>query len=154
MEKLKITRLGEPKTINYTNKKTGKPDSFQKIGFQSQEQGDRWYDFLYRGEHGLAVGQTYEFITKSREYNGKTYWDAELPKKADMNLEAAIGPLKTTLGKHEFNIDELKIMVKGLALLVKKTPDEIRTLVQDHERGYPYPESTGEPDFDVDFGKF
>ncbi len=76
-----MNRLGQPKSIAYTNKKTGQPDSFQKIGFQANEYPDRWFDFTFRGAHGLNVGESYEMETASREYNGKTYWDAKLPKK-------------------------------------------------------------------------
>ncbi len=82
MEKITITRLGEPKVVNYTNKKTGKPDSFNKIGIQSQEHGAQWMDFTFRGNHGLSVGQVIEGDVVSRDYNGKTYYDFKLPKKA------------------------------------------------------------------------
>lgn len=81
METLTISRVGEPKTINYTNKKTGRPDSFQKVGFQTNEYGTRWYDVAFRGNVPVQVGQSYEFETSEREYNGKTYYEAKLPKE-------------------------------------------------------------------------
>lgn len=96
MEHLTINRVGEPKTINYTNKRTGQPDSFQKVGFQTEEHEGRWYDFTFRGSHGLEVGKEYDFETSSREYNGKTYYDAKLAKaadKADEKLELILNRL-------------------------------------------------------------
>src|SRR5487761_2309080 len=80
MEKLTISRIGEPKTINFTNKRTGAPDSFQKVGFQTNEYADRCIGFTYHGTHRLEVGKQFDFELKSREYNGKTYWDASFPK--------------------------------------------------------------------------
>lgn len=81
MEKLTIARIGAEKVINYTNKKTGKPDSFKKIGVLTNEHGDRWFDITFRGEVPVKVGQSYDFEVKEREYNGKTYYDAELPRE-------------------------------------------------------------------------
>jgi hypothetical protein len=80
MEKLTITRIGPVKEIPFTNKKTGKPDSFKKVGIQTNEYGDRWMDVAFRGEVPVEVGKSYEFTIKEREYNGKTYYDAELPR--------------------------------------------------------------------------
>jgi hypothetical protein len=82
MEKLTVSRIGEVKTINYTSKKTGKPDSFNKVGFLTSEYGDRWFDVTFRGNVPIEIGNSYNFEIKSREYNGKTYWDAELPRAA------------------------------------------------------------------------
>lgn len=81
MEKITISRIGIEKTINYVNKKTGKPDSFKKIGVQTNEYGDRWYDITFRGEVPVKVGQSYEVETSEREYDGKTYYDAKLPQE-------------------------------------------------------------------------
>ena len=81
METLTINKLGVEKTINYTNKKTNRPDSFQKVGFQSNEHPNQWYDFTYRGACPLQEGNKYEFEIASREYQGKTYYDARLPRK-------------------------------------------------------------------------
>ncbi len=96
IEKMTVARLGEPKTINYTNKKTGKPDSFNKVGLLTKEHGEKWYDFTFRGNHGLEVGKQYEFELSSREYNGKTYWDAKFVKpadKVDVKLEQILNKL-------------------------------------------------------------
>lgn len=101
MEKLTITRLGEPKTINFTDKKTGQPKSFQKVGFQTQEYGERWFDFAFDTTHSLKVGETYEMETKSREYNGKTYYDAKFPKKnggSSSEVMHELQVMQTTLG--------------------------------------------------------
>lgn len=94
MEKLTIVRIGEIKTVQYTNKRTGKPDSFQKVGFQTREYPDRWFDLIFRGIPPITEGQSYEFELTSREYNGKTYWDAKLPNKEDM-LRAEVESLKS-----------------------------------------------------------
>lgn len=74
-EKLTPTKIGATKVQPYTNKKTGQPDSFNKVGFQTREQGDRWYNLAFRGDVPIREGQTYTFDVKSREYNGKTYYD-------------------------------------------------------------------------------
>lgn len=80
MEKLTIAKLGQEKVINYTNKKTNRPDSFNKVGFQSNEKPEVWIDFTYRGACPLVVGNQYDFEVTPREYNGKTYYDAKLPR--------------------------------------------------------------------------
>lgn len=103
-KQLTITRLGTPKTVNYTSKKTGQPDSFNKIGFQVVEFGDRWFDLTFRGQHGLVVGQKREFELSEREYNGKTYYDARLPKQhspgaSEMNLAKLHDKLDTILAE-------------------------------------------------------
>lgn len=84
MEKCTITRLGEEKTVAYTNKRTGKPDSFNKVGFMCSERGQQWINFIFRGgSHGLAVGSTYDMDLTSKEFNGKTYWDAKMAKNSN-----------------------------------------------------------------------
>jgi len=86
MTKLTITRLGEPKEIGYVDKKDGIKKYFKKVGFQTQEYGDRWFDFAFRGEHGLTVGTSKEFEMSERQYNGKTYYDAKLPRQSKGGL--------------------------------------------------------------------
>lgn len=136
--KLTITRIGEPKTINYTDKKTGKPASFQKVGFQCQEFADRWHDLSFRGSHGLEIGKCEEFELKSREYNGKTYWDAQRPKKEDI-AASEISALKTTVGKLNFKVEELEICIKGLCHKLGLDIKDLRALADEAARGYKYP---------------
>lgn len=81
MEKLTIARIGQEKVIEFTNKKTGKSDSFKKVGFLTNEYGERWMDLAFRGQVPIEVGKQYDFEIKSREWNGKTYYDAELPRE-------------------------------------------------------------------------
>jgi hypothetical protein len=80
-ETITIARIGQEKVIEYTNKKTGKPDSFKKVGVQTNEYGERWFDITFRGECPVKVGQTCEGEVSEREYNGKTYYDFKLPKE-------------------------------------------------------------------------
>ena len=91
MEKLTINRVGPEKVIEYTNKKTGKPDSFKKVGVQTNEYGERWFDVTFRGDVPVKVGQSYEFEISEREYTkkdgsiGKSY-DAKLPKAGSVDF--------------------------------------------------------------------
>ncbi len=80
MEKLTPNKFGEEKLKSGTSQKTGKPYSFKTIGFVSNEYPDRWYNINYNTTNPLTLGKTYDMDVKSREYNGKTYWDAQLPK--------------------------------------------------------------------------
>jgi phage FluMu protein gp41 len=150
MEKLTIKRLGQEKTINFTNKKTGQPDSFKKIGFQTQEQGDRWYDFAFRTQHGLEVGKSYDFQVTTREYNGKNYYDAQFPKKQDMALSEVAG-LKMTVSKLNFKVEELEICIKALAYKAGLQVKDLRAIAEEADRGYAYPvNDMPEPDFGDD----
>lgn len=85
MEKLTITRVAPVKEISFTNKKTGKPDSFKKVGIQTNEYGERWLDVAFRGNVPVEVGKSYDFEVKEREYTArdgklKKAYDAELPR--------------------------------------------------------------------------
>ncbi len=79
-EKLTPNKFGEEKLKSGTSQKTGKPYSFKTIGFISNEYPERWYNINYNTTNPLTLGKTYEMDVKSREYSGKTYWDAQLPK--------------------------------------------------------------------------
>lgn len=79
-EKLTVNRLGEVK--HFSGSKNGKPYSFFKVGFQTNEHGDQWYNFAYNQEpNPLIIGKTYDLEIKPREYQGKTYYDAYFPKR-------------------------------------------------------------------------
>ena len=86
MEKITITRIGPEKVIEYTNKKTGKPDSFKKVGVLTNEYGERWMDIAFRGEVPVKVGQSYEVEITEREYTNragevKKAYEAKLPRE-------------------------------------------------------------------------
>lgn len=130
MEKLTITRIGQEKTIDFTNKKTGQPDSFKKVGFLTNEHGEKWFDLTFRGECPVKVGQSYEFEVSEREYNGKTYHDAKLPKSfaprgGGMSLEQVQGIMREL---HAINANVLRVWEqvrpdKGLTSAGQKVPD-------------------------------
>lgn len=111
MEKLTIARVGQEKVIEFTNKKTGKPDSFKKVGVLTNEYGERWFGVSFRGEVPVKVGQSYEFEIKTREYNGKTYYDAELPRQARGVMSDADKTRMTTL---ENKVTSLTLLVSRL----------------------------------------
>src|SRR5260221_693837 len=90
MEKLTINKFGEEKLKSGISQKTGKPYSFKTIGFVSNEYPDRWYNINYNTQNPLTLGKSYELETKSREYNGKTYYDAALPKTASAPNAATV----------------------------------------------------------------
>ena len=128
-QQLTITRFGTEKTVNYTNKRTGKPDSFNKIGFLTQEYGDRWFDFTFRGQHGLMVGTKREFEVSEREYNGKTYYEAKLPKQSS----APSGDLLRVERKIDAILTELQMM-RGLLITSKSPTDLFETSAEREER--------------------
>ena len=140
MEKLTINRIGEEKVINYINKKTGLPDSFKKAGIQTNEYGDRWFDVTFRGDVPVRVGQTYEFEVASREYNGKTYYDARLPNKTQQT--------DTRMTELENKITSLTLVVNRLVLALqdKGVIETPKSKVEG--TNVDYPESNGPTAFD------
>ena len=118
MEKLTINRVGPEKVIEYTNKKTGQPDSFKKVGVQTNEYGERWFDVTFRGDVPVKVGQSYEFEISEREYTkkdgsiGKSY-DAKLPKPGSVDF--------TRLATLENKVTTLTLRIDRLVnLLIEK----------------------------------
>lgn len=82
MEKLTINRIGQVRNKSGVARDTGQPYNFNEVGFQTNEHPERWYDFTFNGQsHGLEEGKEYDFEIKTREYNGKTYYSARLPKR-------------------------------------------------------------------------
>lgn len=116
MEKLTITRIGEPQNKSGVSQKTNKPYNFNVVGFQAQEK-EGWFNFNYNGDttaHGLVVGKEYEFVLTSREYNGKTYWSAAFPKKEDI-VAGEITNIQKDLTK-------ILLIVRNIEANVVKTP--------------------------------
>jgi len=142
MEKLTITRIGEPKKVDFIDKRTGHPKSFMKVGFLTSEHGgERWFDFTFDENHSLKVGETYEFEIIPREYNGKTYYTAKFPKKnggSGSEVLHEINVLKTTLGKHSFILEALyDHLLQGQKLREKKeAEDDALFAKHDAERGW------------------
>ena len=107
MEKLTIVKLGEQKKKEGISKNTGKPYSFMSVGFTTSEYGqERWYNLSFNGQCPIAEGTSYELEVTSREYNGKTYWDARFPSK-ETELNKAVM-------RHESEIEALKKRVFSL----------------------------------------
>lgn len=115
METITITKISEPKTVNYTNKKTGQPDSFMRVGLQCMEHGDRWIEFTYRGNHGLTVGQKIEVELESKEFNSKTYWSAKKPKEATLIVKKEVSEATARLE----NMITFKVMPALDAILAR-----------------------------------
>lgn len=158
MEKLTIAKLGEEKVINYQNKRTNRPDSFNKVGFQSNEHPQQWYDFTYRGACPLVVGNQYEFEVTPREYNGKTYYDAKLPRteksmanlapvmeailKMDRNILATLQWMQKVGPTLDLLITRLE--TKGVLDPISNEPKNTRRIAPTIE----YPEAKGPTAFD------
>lgn len=88
MQKLTINRLGPVRNKSGVSQKTGKPYSFNEVGFQTNEYGDRWFSFSFNGATPpIVVGQSYEMEVTERNYNGKNgpavAYSARFPKKQE-----------------------------------------------------------------------
>lgn len=120
MEKVTIKRVGEEKEVQT------KFGLKKKQGVQFVEYGDIWHDVW---ASGLKVGETLEGTRKSREWQGKTYWNFDLPKKEDKNNE-----------RMEKILNKLTFIDLRLASLVEMllTPEK-RSELEDKARGYHYP---------------
>lgn len=143
MEKITISRIGQEKTIEYINKKTNQPDSFKKVGVQTNEYGERWIDITFRGEVPVKVGQSYEGELKDREYNGKTYYDFELPRT---NRAAGAGMSSEQFQKlhsEVFATRQEVVMIRQLLQEANLIPS-----ARPVAAGVEYPASTGPSAFD------
>lgn len=151
MAKITITRIGQEKTINYLNKKKkthehpdGTPDSFKKIGVQTNEYGDRWIDITFRGEVPVKVGQSYEAELSEREYNGKTYYDAKLPRE-NRSGGGMSNEMSQKIYSEIFAARQEIVMVRQLL-----EAKEIIPSAKPVASGIEYPASTGPSAFDDD----
>jgi len=142
MEKITISRIGIEKTIEYTNKKTGKPDSFKKVGVQTNEYGERWFDITYRGEVPVKVGQSVDVEISEREYVGKDgvtrkAYDAKLPQEkrgggSGMNEDDKARMIRIERAVNAI-LNEFKIMRGGKSSLegVVNVPESTPTAFDD-----------------------
>lgn len=125
MEKVTIVKLSAEKEIQT------KFGLRKKTGVQFKEYGEIWHD-VWSG--GLKEGQVIEGTRKSREYEGKTYWSFELPKKDDKVVEM-LSQLLTKVGSINAKID----------FLADKLYPREQAVADSHTN---YPENTtGEPEF-------
>lgn len=152
MEKLTINKFGEEKLKSGVSQKTGKPYSFKTIGFVSNEYPDRWYNINYNNQNPLALGKSHELEIKSREYNGKTYYDAALPKSVAAPNAATMyisRNVDATLAGVQVLTSELRQLVKRLEMKgvlddISNEPLNTRNIAPKIE----YPPSNGPTAFD------
>lgn len=113
--KLTIQSLGQPKQIQT---KFGLKD---KSYIKSQEYGDNYLSY-WVGQDTLAwkVGDVIEAEVKSREYNGKTYYDLVLPKKGFSNEK--LDKVHDMMLFMKDDIEEIKRFL--VAKLGKVTPEK------------------------------
>ena len=97
MEKVTITRVGQEKEV------TTKFGPKKKQGAQFVEYPDVWHD-IWGG--GLKEGQTLEGTRVSREYQGKVYWNFNLPKKDEVN-QKALEDIQNKLTFHGIYLKEI-----------------------------------------------
>src|SRR3990167_3472335 len=97
MQKYKLTKIApEPRTIQYTDKKTGSPRSFQTIGLQI-EGNLNWINVSYTEEvQKWTVGDEVVFEITTTEKDGKTYYNGKLPAKEDI-LESRLNKVELVL---------------------------------------------------------
>jgi hypothetical protein len=126
MEKLTITRVGPEKDVEtkYGTKK--------KQGVWFKEYGEVWHD-VWGG--GLKEGQILEGTRKSRDYQGKTYWNFELPKKENPNQKV---------------LEDIQNKLTFHGIYLKEIVEWIRKSEQPKVVDYPTPESV-DIDIDKDF---
>ncbi len=146
-EKLTPNKFGEEKSKSGVSQKTGKAYAFKTIGFVSNEYTDRWYNINYNDRNPLTLGKTYELETSSREYNGKTYYDAKFPKRENAQPSQAMIYLTrnvdATLATAQMLLADFRMLVKRLE--TKGVLDDLSE--PQNTRKIVYPESHGQPDF-------
>lgn len=161
MEKITITRISPEKTVEYMNKKTGKPDSFQKVGVLTNEHGEKWFDITFRGECPVQVGQSYDVELTERQYQTKagetkTAYGAELPRTARTNIGGGMSSEQfQKLYTEVYAARQEVVMIRQLL-----EAKEIIPSVKPVATGVEYPASTGpsafndDPANDPDFDPF
>ncbi len=96
MEKVTIQKVGQEKEVQT------KFGPKKKTGVIFKEYPDVWHDTWLSG---LKEGQVLEGTRESRDYQGKTYWNFNLPKKgeaSDKKLDEALHYLlKINMGINE-----------------------------------------------------
>lgn len=99
MEKLTIEKAGLEKEVKTKN------GLVKKQGVQFKEHPGVWHDIW---ASGLKVGDVLEGERVSREWEGKIYWNFNLPKKSTVELEKIkhdVEVLKTEIGRIKFHLN-------------------------------------------------
>lgn len=143
MEKLTIVRLGQTKDVNT------KFGMKKKTGVQFKEYPDVWHD-IWSGD--LKEGQVVEGTRESREYQGKTYWSFNFPKKNGATSPEVNDKLERILA----GITKLSLKVDQIYLEMDKKPRDMKAEYApflDKETYIPDPavvpfEDKKEPNFD------
>jgi len=102
MEKLTPTKFSQVREMKGTN------GVFYKVGFQTREFGERWFNVSFNKDNPLQTGKTFELEVTPRKYtdkNGKeqTAYDCRFPSKereinkALLRHEQEIGKLWTAI---------------------------------------------------------
>jgi len=142
METFTITRVGTPKTIET------KFGPKVKTGVQTVEYPDVWHD-VWAGN--LMNGQKLEGTRTSREYQGKTYWSIELPKKSEQAVQAVKKEVGDKLEQILNDLTTLKLGMRQIASfletnMIKRTSDgKPMPFQDDNKSSTAYFPSTGEP---------
>ena len=119
MEKLTISRVGAERTV-----KTKYGDKI-KQGVIFREYTDIWHD-VWQG--GLKEGQVLEGERASRDWEGKTYWSLNLPKKGTVDA-----------GKIEEIITKLNLLQNSVEQIAKYLDTN---MVKRTSSGAPVPDFT------------
>lgn len=134
MEKLTIARLGQTKDVNT------KFGMKKKTGVIFQEYDGIWHD-IWSGD--LKEGQVVEGTRESREYQGKTYWSFNFPKKS-----AQASP------EISEKLERLLVGQTQIKLSLRQIYDEMEKRVRTKEEklaDYPMLSAEDIPDGDVPF---
>lgn len=134
MEKLKIQRLGEVRKVE--GSKDGRSYSFQTIGFISEQYDDRWYNFVFKTEHGLEVGKEYDFDIKETVKGDKTYYNASTPKTGSIDAKL--------LQDIFINTESILNRLTGLKL----TLDALDARTAPTTKASTYPQESSDTEFD------
>ena len=107
MEKQKITWVGERKPIQT------KYGDREKFSIKTDRHGDKFISVWVNGVSGKwKIGDEIEVEVKEREYNGKKYYDAELPKQAPNSGQMT--EVITRLGQIAFTVDKVDSRVNKI----------------------------------------
>lgn len=115
MEKLEIIRVGQTKQVQT---KFGLKD---KTGVIFKQYPDIWHDIWSKD---LKVGQIVEGTRDSREWEGKTYWSFNFPKKEKGGVsQHDFDTLKQEVQDLKKKMDDLVIQCTGKVLTNKEYED-------------------------------
>lgn len=128
-DKLTPTRFAQVKTIS--GSKNGRGYSFNSVGFQCREFGDRWFNFAFNGENPLREGQTVELDIKERTYkdkdgNDKIAYDAKRPNPM-ADFAKTIMALLVRVGNLERRVESLepKARITATPAQMTEPPDDV-----------------------------